>query len=471
MSIPLGRLIFLILVLNFFDNSHEQYVPPKPTVEPLFPKGIRISTPDEDGISLVAYHVNFNKDFYSLEAGAISVDIIKPKNGRWVYEDRRTKLKVGDIVYMWVHVDYEGRGYNLLDQQYKVTDFYNYDGTPVNSTTSNGNGTCAISETKVYTRDPNSQQLKSNDVCSDQIIFMETFDLLDTNRWRVIERFSTAPNFEFVVYKNHQDNVYVQDGLLYIKPVLVKEKYGLTFVQRGSLTLDKCTEQAGSRDCQRSANAWDILPPVISGRLDTKLSFNFMYGKIQVRAKLPRGDWIYPLITLESANSSPNSSSFSSIVIANSFGSPTLITSKGKDIGSHVLNAGAVVTTLDDGNIRDNRMDLPSKTLNILWSEHYHVYEVEWRRDRIVLKVDDQQYGEQRVPAFFDNPFYIDVGLGVGGRSIFPDKCRSGNYAKTWKNKGVKAMYDFYISDSFWLPTWGHRDVILEIDYIKVLAL
>ncbi|XP_076380461.1 beta-1,3-glucan-binding protein 1 [Megalopta genalis] len=470
MSIPLGRLIFLTFVLNLFDNSYEQYVPPKPTVEPLTPKGIRISIPHEDGISLVAYHVKFNSDFYSLEAGTIAVDIIKPKDGRWTYEDHSTKLKVGDIVYLWVHVDYEGRGYNLLDQQHKVTDFYNYDGSAANKT-DGGNGTCAaISETKAYTRDRETRELKSHNVCAGDIIFIENFDTLNTDRWKVIERFSMTPNSEFVVYLNHEDNVYVQDGLLYIKPVQVKDKYGIRFVEDGSLTLHKCTEQIGSEYCMRRAKGWDILPPVMSGRLNTKHSFNFMYGKIQVRAKLPRGDWIYPLIALESVDQ-PNSTIFSTIVIANSFGNPTLITTSGKDIGSHVLQAGAVVTTLGNGNIRDNRMDLPTKTLNVLWSEHYHVYEVEWRRERLVLKVDGQQYGEQRVPYLFDAPFYIDVGLGVGGYNIFPDRCRSGNYLKPWKNKGVKARYNFYISDSFWRPTWGHRDTVMAIDYIKVLAL
>lgn len=79
---------------------------------------------DEQGITLVAYHVKFNEDFYSLEAGVISIDIIKPRNGRWVYEDHTTELKNGDMIYFWVHVVYQGLGYNLLNQEHRVTGLY-----------------------------------------------------------------------------------------------------------------------------------------------------------------------------------------------------------------------------------------------------------------------------------------------------------------------------------------------------------
>ncbi|XP_076282950.1 beta-1,3-glucan-binding protein 2-like [Lasioglossum baleicum] len=472
MSVPLGSLFLLVLILNSFDESYGQYSPPKPTIEPLHPKGIRISIPHEDGITLVAYHVKFNDDFYSLEAGTISVDVIKPRNGRWVYEDRGTKLKEGDIVYLWEHVVYNGLGYNLLDQQHQVKEFYNYDGTIVGPTPApgvDGDGSCTTTSiTKIYTRDRVSQQLTANNACAGQILFEENFDLLDTNRWKIIERFSTAPNFEFVVYKDDLENVYVRDGNLYIKPVLLKQKYGLAFVQ-GTLQLNKCTAEVGTRDCIRTGNAWDVLPPVISGRLNTKPSFNFMYGKIQVRAKLPRGDWLYPLITLESDDGSPNATIFNSIMVAHSFGNPTLVTTSGKNIGGRLLRAGGHVTTLDNNDLQDNLLYLPSGISTPLWSDDYHVYEVEWGRERLVLRVDGHQYGEQRLQAQFDVPVYVNVGLGVAGRSIFPDGCRSGNYMKPWKNKGVKALYEFYRSENLWLPTWGQR--LLAVDYIKVQAL
>lgn len=68
----------------------------------------------------MAYHVKFNEDFNGLEAGTIARDIVKVRDGRWTYEDRTTRLKRGHIIYYWVHVVYDGLGYNLLDQQHVV---------------------------------------------------------------------------------------------------------------------------------------------------------------------------------------------------------------------------------------------------------------------------------------------------------------------------------------------------------------
>lgn len=79
---------------------------------------------DEHGITLVAFHVNFNNDFYGLEAGQIARDIIKTRNGRWTYEDRNTVLKRDDIIYYWIYVIYQGLGYQLLDQSHRVVGEY-----------------------------------------------------------------------------------------------------------------------------------------------------------------------------------------------------------------------------------------------------------------------------------------------------------------------------------------------------------
>lgn len=57
---------------------------------------------------------------------------------------------------------------------------------------------------------------------------------------------------------------------------------------------NRCTGEIGTPDCQRHAKGPYILPPVLSGSMDTRNSFAFLYGKVQIRAKLPQGDWIYP---------------------------------------------------------------------------------------------------------------------------------------------------------------------------------
>lgn len=42
------------------------------------------------------------------------------------------------------------------------------------------------------------------------------------------------------------------------------------------------------------ASGAQILPPVITGKITTRNHFNFKFGKIEVRTKLPGGSWLIP---------------------------------------------------------------------------------------------------------------------------------------------------------------------------------
>lgn len=38
----------------------------------------------------------------------------------------------------------------------------------------------------------------------------------------------------------------------------------------------------------------DIINPIQSARIVTQDSFSFTYGVIEIRAKMPKGDWLWP---------------------------------------------------------------------------------------------------------------------------------------------------------------------------------
>lgn len=468
-SANLKKLLILLLVFsNILEICYSAFVPPAATVEPLHPRGLRISIPDEDGITLVAYHVKFNDEFYSLEAGTIAVDIIKKRNGRWLYEDRTTRLKLGDTIYYWVHVVYDGLGYNLLDQQHVVKEFYNYDGTLANAPVFDDREGCPkISETLLV--DSNGAQRHP---CAGDLIFEENFDTLNTSRWFILEQYADLPNYEFVVYKNCSEIVNVKDGVLHIKPMLTDDKYGAGFSRQGSLHLTKCTGKPSSHDCERDAFGSYILPPVISGRLNTKKDFNFEYGRIEIRAKLPRGDWIYPLLSLENDNYvGQESGSRHEIRVATVSGNVNLQTPNGTDISGRVLFGGGLSMILSHNQVQhSNRMSLPSKISNAFWFNEYHTYEVEWRRGEISVKVDGNSYGVHAASSF-DKPFYITLGLAVGGYGEFPDMSTSGSTVKPWRNVGSKALFNFYTDRDAWYSTWQNQDNGLHVDHIKVWAL
>lgn len=50
----------------------------------------------------------------------------------------------------------------------------------------------------------------------------------------------------------------------------------------------------GTQECYLHASGANILPPVTSGKVTTRNRFNFKYGRIDVRAKLPAGNWLIP---------------------------------------------------------------------------------------------------------------------------------------------------------------------------------
>ena len=46
--------------------------------------------------------------------------------------------------------------------------------------------------------------------------------------------------------------------------------------------------------CERVGTATNYINPIQSARLRTVNSFNFRYGKVEVEAQMPKGDWIWP---------------------------------------------------------------------------------------------------------------------------------------------------------------------------------
>lgn len=46
--------------------------------------------------------------------------------------------------------------------------------------------------------------------------------------------------------------------------------------------------------CERTGTPTNIINPIKSARLRTVQSFSFTYGRVEVRAKMPAGDWLWP---------------------------------------------------------------------------------------------------------------------------------------------------------------------------------
>ncbi|XP_018324602.1 gram-negative bacteria-binding protein 3 isoform X2 [Agrilus planipennis] len=109
--------LILVFVQQLFSIAFTEYTVPKPEIK-INSKGLKVSIPDEDGIQLFAFHGNVNKEMDGLEAGQMSVDIIKKKKGKWTYRNKSVKVKPGDIIYYWLFVIKDGLGYRYDDGKF-----------------------------------------------------------------------------------------------------------------------------------------------------------------------------------------------------------------------------------------------------------------------------------------------------------------------------------------------------------------
>lgn len=50
--------------------------------------------------------------------------------------------------------------------------------------------------------------------------------------------------------------------------------------------------------CERTGTPTNVINPIRSARVRTVNSFAFRYGRIEVQARIPSGDWLWPAIWL-----------------------------------------------------------------------------------------------------------------------------------------------------------------------------
>lgn len=258
----------------------------------------------------------------------------------------------------------------------------------------------------------------------------------------------------------------------------------------------RCTN-AEFYGCIRSGSPEGYLNPIRSARLHTKSTFAFKYGKVEVRAKIPRGDWLWPAIWLLPKNSVygiwPRSGE---IDLMESRGNLNL-TQNGVNIGTK-----RVASTLHFGlSYEQNRWRDAHFTSYHKEGFHlnYHTYGLEWTDTYVKFFIDGNQTGfiksdnkfwnlgrhtgdsnynpwqSGNKVAPFDQKFYIILNLAVGGISYFPDLASNPN-KKPWKNNSPTAPKDFWNHRDDWLPTWHFENkngegASLIIDYVKVWAV
>ena len=275
------------------------------------------------------------------------------------------------------------------------------------------------------------------------------------------------------------ENVYVQDGRLYIKPTLQNETLVTT---NNNLSLGASCTGTTFYACNAVTNTTNgtIVPPVKSGRITTRNGPTIKYGRIEVTATLPSGDWLWPAIWLLPLNSTygpwPASGE---IDIAEARGNNYTYPSGGNNIISSALHWGP--DTKDDAFWRTNNK---LSALHTTFAAKEHTFGMEWSQKYIFTYVDTRLlqvlynpftpeglWARGQFPlslsngttitdpwvaggfnAPFDQEFYLILNVAVGGTNGW---WQDGVAGKPWVDNSLTAEKDFWDARDQWLPTWG----------------
>lgn len=131
--------------------------------------------------------------------------------------------------------------------------------------------------------------LDPNSLC---LVLDEEFDssTLDTSTWTRDVELGGFGNGEFQMTTTSDDNLYIQDGELYLMPTLTPD----SILSSSNYTLPGCTAtlangQTNSSACSVKVSGSTVVNPVMSARINTMGKKTIKFGKVEVRAKMPTG--------------------------------------------------------------------------------------------------------------------------------------------------------------------------------------
>ncbi|XP_055310992.1 beta-1,3-glucan-binding protein-like isoform X2 [Sitodiplosis mosellana] len=322
-------------------------------------------------------------------------------------------------------------------------------------------------------------------ICSGQLIFEENFDSLNKEIWKPLSTFSDGGNKEFQWYVADDENSFAMDGKLHIKPTLAADKIGSDAVESGYIHLDDCTD-SNNANCERQAGGNIIINPVRSARLTTGSSFSFKYGRLEVIAKLPLGELLWPAVWLLPTGwrygGWPRS------------GEVDLFEARGNiKYGNDVqIGVEQIGMRIHYGPNWDKKASQGYEKNNAAgFHSGFHKYEYLWDETGVRFLLDGSQIGHVPVAdgfwkrggfdgeniwasatkmAPFDQEFHLIINLAVGG-TFFPD-VNYQNGPRPWTNNWATAMKEFWTNRNQWLPSWENREKSsLQVDSVKVWAI
>ncbi|KAL5449582.1 hypothetical protein PMIN06_006806 [Paraphaeosphaeria minitans] len=294
---------------------------------------------------------------------------------------------------------------------------------------------------------------------------------------------------------NDLNNVWVGDeGVLYLRPTLQDD-----FLVNNNNVIDLRTQGCSSKDwtdCVATTNTTNgtIINPVKSASVNTMLGGSIKYGRVEVTARLPMGDWLWPSIIMYPKNNIygvwPKSGQ---IDIAQSRGNNFTYRQGGNNIIASTLHFGPNVEL--DGWWHNN---VKSTAYRENFSDRFHKFGVEWTDKYIFTYIDTRllqvaythfkkpfweygnfptadrngtrfinpwEWGTRAAP--FDQEFHLVLKVAVGSTNGWFEDNKSG---KPWLDRDTNAAKRFWDARGAWHPTW-EKQGWMEVSEVKMWQL
>ena len=227
-------------------------------------------------------------------------------------------------------------------------------------------------------------------------VWRDDFDTLDMNSWSY--QLGHKRGIEPQDYVDNPENVFIDDGNLVLRATGKKE-YRVHY----------------------NANGSDIVKKYDSGSIATFGKKEFLYGKIEVRAKLPKGAGAFPAIwtlgndfTLDGLVDSEQGVGWpmcGEIDIMELIGAnPDVAGTSDSTVHGTIHNG----LTEDGDKAQTNTYTLPNgETFN----KDFHTFSIVWNPDTIQWYVDDNLYSTVYITDldYFQKPHYLLFNLAAGG--------------------------------------------------------
>lgn len=248
-----------------------------------------------------------------------------------------------------------------------------------------------------------------------QLVWQDEFNgnKLDTSKWQY-ENHCKPQNNELQCYTPRDSNVYVKDGFLYV-------------------------------EAKQESNYQNSNKKYTSGRINTKHSAAWKYGKFEVRAKLPKGDYLWPALWML-----PRDYVYGGWAAS---GEIDIMEARGQKTNqvSNALHYGAEWP--NNAHSGSGAMDF-----NKDFTADFHLFSAIWTKDQIQFLVDDKvvstqsltrnfwsgkgknPYNSIRQP--FDQPFFFLINVAVGGNFFgAQSNALTTDLAKKWASPKLVVDY------------------------------